>query len=193
MWREVAYGRNATYRNGHHGNAVLSRFPIVAQRERGHLRACVRDAGPAALRGEARPTSAPMLHCLNVHLGLFERGRQWQIRALVERIRATVPRDAPMIIAGDFNDWRRKADRTLTEELGRCRSLRGGQGTPGAHVSVGDADVPARPHLRARARGGRRARALRLSRGDACPTMRRSRPPSRYRASASKSPACVRR
>ena len=31
MWREVAYGRNATYRHGHHGNAVLSRYPIVAQ------------------------------------------------------------------------------------------------------------------------------------------------------------------
>ena len=31
MWHEVAYGRNAVYRHGHHGNAVLSRFPIVAQ------------------------------------------------------------------------------------------------------------------------------------------------------------------
>jgi endonuclease/exonuclease/phosphatase family metal-dependent hydrolase len=51
-------------------------------------------------------------------LGLFERGRQWQIRSLAERIRATVPRDAPLIIAGDFNDWRRKGDRILTDELG---------------------------------------------------------------------------
>src|SRR5215471_13537926 len=31
IWREVAYGRTAVYRQGHHGNAVLSRFPIVAQ------------------------------------------------------------------------------------------------------------------------------------------------------------------
>ena len=29
MWREVAYGRNAVYPNGHHGNAVLSKYPIV--------------------------------------------------------------------------------------------------------------------------------------------------------------------
>ena len=29
VWREVAYGRNAITRHGHHGNAVLSRFPIV--------------------------------------------------------------------------------------------------------------------------------------------------------------------
>jgi endonuclease/exonuclease/phosphatase family metal-dependent hydrolase len=61
---------------------------------------------------------APTLHCINVHLGLFERGRQWQIRTLVERIRAEVPDDAPLVIAGDFNDWRSKGDRALTEALG---------------------------------------------------------------------------
>jgi endonuclease/exonuclease/phosphatase family metal-dependent hydrolase len=49
---------------------------------------------------------------------LFERGRQWQIRTLVERIRAEVPDKAPLIIAGDFNDWRSKGDRTLTDALG---------------------------------------------------------------------------
>jgi endonuclease/exonuclease/phosphatase family metal-dependent hydrolase len=37
---------------------------------------------------------------------------------LVERIRATVPRHAPLIIAGDFNDWRHKANRALVEDLG---------------------------------------------------------------------------
>ena len=26
VWREVAYGKNAIYRHGHHGNALLSRF-----------------------------------------------------------------------------------------------------------------------------------------------------------------------
>jgi endonuclease/exonuclease/phosphatase family metal-dependent hydrolase len=29
-----------------------------------------------------------------------------------------VPPDAPLIIAGDFNDWRHKANRTLVEQLG---------------------------------------------------------------------------
>src|SRR2546429_1446134 len=31
VWHEVAYGRNADTRHGHHGNAVLSRFPILTQ------------------------------------------------------------------------------------------------------------------------------------------------------------------
>jgi len=129
MWLEVAYGKNSVYREGHHGNAVLSRFPIIGQENqdisahvfesRGLLH-CAMKLGPRL----------PVLHCLNVHLGLFERGRQWQIRALVERIKATVPMDAPLVIAGDFNDWRRKADRALTEALGVVEVFEDVRGRP---------------------------------------------------------------
>ncbi len=68
VWHEVAYGKNAVSHHGHHGNAVLSRFPIVSHENldisahpfesRGLLH-CTIDLGP----GE------PRLHCLNVHLG----------------------------------------------------------------------------------------------------------------------------
>jgi len=117
VWQEVAYGRNAVYRHGHHGNAVLSRFPIVAHENQDI------SAHPFESRGllhcEIRlGKNRPALHCINVHLGLFERGRQWQLRALCERIAATVPRDSPLVIAGDFNDWRHKANRMLVDELG---------------------------------------------------------------------------
>jgi endonuclease/exonuclease/phosphatase family metal-dependent hydrolase len=116
VWQDSAYGRTAVYRHGHHGNAVLSRFPILtaetqdisahAFESRGLLHCTIR----LGQRG-------PLVHCMNVHLGLFERGRQWQIRALCERIRATVPRNQPLIIAGDFNDWRQRAGRMLVEQL----------------------------------------------------------------------------
>ena len=29
LWPQFAYGRNAVYPHGHHGNAVLSKFPIL--------------------------------------------------------------------------------------------------------------------------------------------------------------------
>jgi endonuclease/exonuclease/phosphatase family metal-dependent hydrolase len=29
VWTDFAYGRNAVYDDGHHGNAILSRYPIV--------------------------------------------------------------------------------------------------------------------------------------------------------------------
>jgi endonuclease/exonuclease/phosphatase family metal-dependent hydrolase len=129
VWHEVAYGKNVISRHGHHGNAVLSRFPIVAHENldisahafesRGLLH-CAIELGP----GE------PALHCLNVHLGLFERGRKWQIHALCERIRATVPDDAPLVIAGDFNDWRHKANRLLVDELGVVEVFAAVRGRP---------------------------------------------------------------
>jgi endonuclease/exonuclease/phosphatase family metal-dependent hydrolase len=117
IWHEVAYGKTSVYRDGHHGNALLSRYPIVTHENQDI------SAHPFESRGLLHceiglAARGLTLHCINVHLGLFERGRQWQIRALCERIRATVPKDAPLVIAGDFNDWRHKADRALVQELG---------------------------------------------------------------------------
>jgi endonuclease/exonuclease/phosphatase family metal-dependent hydrolase len=70
----------------------------------------------------------PSLHCINVHLGLFE--RRWRVHALTERIRESVPADAPLIIAGDFNDWRSKADRVLQEQLGLVEVFVAARGRP---------------------------------------------------------------
>ena len=58
------------------------------------------------------------LHTLCVHLGLLEQERREQLYALIERIDQHVPHDEPMIIAGDFNDWRRRAERHLHSDLG---------------------------------------------------------------------------
>jgi hypothetical protein len=105
----------------------------------------------------------PILHCLNVHLGLFERGRQWQIQALVDRINERVPKDAPMVIAGDFNDWRRKGDSTLTDLLGVYEVF---EEVKGRHARTFPSLMPVFPpgsHLRARAGRRRRARALCVS------------------------------
>ena len=116
MWSDYAYGRNAAYDQGHHGNAIMSRFPIVSAEnqdvsfhflERRGLLHC-----EIALPGRSRT-----LHCICVHFALTERSRRHQISALVERIQRIVPRDAPLIIAGDFNDWRNLGGHRLTEAL----------------------------------------------------------------------------
>jgi endonuclease/exonuclease/phosphatase family metal-dependent hydrolase len=116
FWHEVAYGRNAVYPHGHHGNAVLSRFPMLAQ-ENLDISAHLFESRGLLHCEIALGDNVPSLHCINVHLGLFERGRQWQIQALIDRIQVAVPRAAPLVIAGDFNDWRSKGDRALTEAL----------------------------------------------------------------------------
>jgi len=49
--------------------------------------------------------------------GLFARGRGQQMQELVERVQRVVPADAPLIIAGDFNDWNNHAGYLLAREL----------------------------------------------------------------------------
>ena len=68
------------------------------------------------------------LHCICVHLALNERGRRHQIGALIKRIEREVPENAPVIVAGDFNDWRNRAGKRLELDLGleeACRDHRG--------------------------------------------------------------------
>jgi endonuclease/exonuclease/phosphatase family metal-dependent hydrolase len=57
------------------------------------------------------------LHAINVHLGLFKAWRERQLLALATRIERLVPHDAPLIIAGDFNDWTRRASEQLIRSL----------------------------------------------------------------------------
>ncbi|MDC8760206.1 endonuclease/exonuclease/phosphatase family protein [Janthinobacterium fluminis] len=110
-----AYGMNAVYDHGHHGNALLSAFPIGATRnhdvsdhafeQRGILH-CVLN------------TPAADVHCYVVHLGLFEAGRGRQTAALIEAVMASAPHGEPVIIAGDFNDWRNSLGGKLRDALG---------------------------------------------------------------------------
>src|SRR5512136_655973 len=67
VWPEFAYGRNAVYDHGHHGNAILSRFPIVRVENEDV------SAHPFESRGLlhceiALPGMEPTLHCVCVHL-----------------------------------------------------------------------------------------------------------------------------
>ena len=52
-----------------------------------------------------------------IHLGLFESERASQINQLCKRIESHVPHDEPLIIGGDFNDWRIKISPQLQNTL----------------------------------------------------------------------------
>src|SRR5690606_6278484 len=57
--------------------------------------------------------ATPPLHLVCVHLGLLERERQAQLGVLHEIIEDEVPPGEPLVVAGDFNDWRLRADARL--------------------------------------------------------------------------------
>lgn len=107
LWPQFAYGQNAAYPHGHHGNAMLSKFPILrhenrdvsirGHEERGLLHSVV-----------ALPQNGQEIHAICVHLGLRESHRQRQLALLCDVLTNEVPADAPLVVAGDFNDWRRR-------------------------------------------------------------------------------------
>jgi endonuclease/exonuclease/phosphatase family metal-dependent hydrolase len=49
---------------------------------------------------------------------LFAGGRRRQTAALIEAVRSSSPPDAPLIIAGDFNDWSNQLSKMLYQRLG---------------------------------------------------------------------------
>lgn len=117
IWPQFAYGRNAVYPHGHHGNALLSKFPIVQHQNRD-----VSVSGPEK-RGLLHcvlqlPQRDVQVHAICVHLGLKESHRRRQLALLCELLDSEVPGDAPVVVAGDFNDWRRRAHRVLEHRAG---------------------------------------------------------------------------
>jgi endonuclease/exonuclease/phosphatase family metal-dependent hydrolase len=120
IWPQFAYGRNAVYQGGDHGNAVLSKYPITGQRNH--------DVSIELDKHEARgllhcmlavPGLPEPVHAISVHLGLTESHRRHQLDALCRIIGSEIPVDTPLLVAGDFNDWRDRAHRVLA----RCNGL----------------------------------------------------------------------
>ena len=112
LWPQHAYGRNAVFPGGHLGNAVLSKFPIASFRNHD-----VSLAGAEPRSGLWCVLDVPghhqRIHVVSVHLGLLERHRRHQLDALCQLVDREIPPGAPLIVAGDFNDWRQRADRVL--------------------------------------------------------------------------------
>ncbi len=116
IWPHFAYGKNAVYSQGHHGNAILSKHGFVswenidcstnALEQRGLLHGVIEVA-----------KNLPHLHVICVHLDLLEKGRRLQIQQICDRVAHSVPADAPLILAGDFNDWNHSIGRLVEHKL----------------------------------------------------------------------------
>ena len=111
----AAYGCNAVRQRTDHGNALLSRYPILEHENQDISDHRLEQRGLLHARVEIQGVP---VHCLVVHLGLFAGGRSRQVAALVERIKRMVPDGEPMLIAGDFNDWSNRLAPLFVQQLG---------------------------------------------------------------------------
>ena len=115
-WPAFAYGKNSVYPAGHHGNALLSKFPII------HTNNQDISAHTSEQRGMLHceiniPNWDEPLHTICVHFGLFANWRRQQLETVASFIEQHVPANAPLLIAGDFNDWSLRGGRIFAKRL----------------------------------------------------------------------------
>ncbi len=134
---EAVYRTNAFTKDGEHGNALLSRYPVSSHahedmsdhrfEQRGLLHASVAIAGKD-------------VHVIVVHLGLIASSRQRQLAQLSQYIARDIPKADTVIVAGDFNSPMapvRWAQSALSEPKIASRK-------PLLHALSGHATFPAR-------------------------------------------------
>ena len=115
---EAVYRTNAYTKQGEHGNALLSRWPVLTYQhedmsdhrleQRGLLHVAVHMHGVD-------------VHVIVVHLGLIRSSRVRQLEQLVRYAQREIPAASPLLVAGDFNDWGAILDQPL-QRLGLASS-----------------------------------------------------------------------
>lgn len=116
QWTHQTYGKNVISTKGDHGNAILSKFPIIFAKNidlssnhierRGLLHAIVSPSH-----------DKDTMHLLCVHLGLFKKDRTKQVAAIINYIESHIPHRDSLILGGDFNDWTHRETIPLLREL----------------------------------------------------------------------------
>jgi endonuclease/exonuclease/phosphatase family metal-dependent hydrolase len=124
---DVAYVTNAVTRDGEHGNALLSRWPLG---DIGHHDVSDHRFEQRGLLHVPVTWNDTVVHAIVAHFGLIHASRVRQSRRLGKFIADNVPAGEALIVAGDFNDWGDKLDALMAS----C----------GLERSVVDGDPPAR-------------------------------------------------
>lgn len=115
LWDEFAYAKNAVYDFRHHGNVILSKFPILFQEQIDISTNKLEKRGVLFCRIQ-HPKH--VIDCYCIHLNLRHTDRKKQYKQLTQIIEERSEESKAIIVAGDFNDWNKKASEFLTDHTG---------------------------------------------------------------------------
>jgi endonuclease/exonuclease/phosphatase family metal-dependent hydrolase len=107
---ESVYRTNAVTRHGEHGNALLSRWPVIAHQHEDMSDHRLEQRG---LLHVELLVHGRRVHVLVVHLGLIRASRVRQLAQLKQFMLREIPLNAPLLVAGDFNDWNKRLRETF--------------------------------------------------------------------------------
>lgn len=117
-----SYGKNAEYDNGHHGNAVLSRHPLDPKHNVNITVNRLEQRG--VLHCEVHPVGwDTSITVLCAHLNLLEHDRLKQYQAITKYVNEVIDPAKPLILAGDFNDWKKVSCERLGNQLNMVEAL----------------------------------------------------------------------
>lgn len=118
-WPYKAYGPNKFYEHGHHGNAILSRYPIKKMVNYDISTSKMERRG--ALYAQIEHPSG-LINAVCLHLSLLAKDRDWQFNEVSKIILNEINEGESLIIAGDFNDWSNKSRKYFVDKLD-CREV----------------------------------------------------------------------
>lgn len=96
------YQTNAITKHGEHGNALLTCWPVIRHQHEDMSDHRFEQRGLLHVEVLIHGVS---IHVVVLHLGLIKASRRRQIDQLTSFMQREIPHDAPLIVAGDFNDW----------------------------------------------------------------------------------------
>jgi endonuclease/exonuclease/phosphatase family metal-dependent hydrolase len=126
-WPHFSYAKNSVQASGHHGNSILSQFPITNWTQKNISTNMCEQRGIlfSQIVVPTEYTGLPdvILNVLCVHLDLFSKGRSQQYEMIYNFVLGlNLLETDPLIIAGDFNDWNLKASSFFENKLNMTES-----------------------------------------------------------------------
>jgi endonuclease/exonuclease/phosphatase family metal-dependent hydrolase len=105
VWPHYSYGKNAIFTERNHGNAILSKFPIIKAENINISNNRLEQRGLLHCEIVIPELAQKKAHLFNVHLDLLHGGRMKQIQKIIQHAKKYVHENEILIIGGDFNDW----------------------------------------------------------------------------------------
>jgi len=117
IWSHHCYAKNAVYDHGHHGNVILSKFPILNWQKLDISTNRFEKRGLLSAQIDLCRSDKSILHAHCVHLNLLPQGRKIQYQQIIKSLQASSSEWGPLIVAGDFNDWNNQAENLFSKPL----------------------------------------------------------------------------
>jgi endonuclease/exonuclease/phosphatase family metal-dependent hydrolase len=116
LWQHYSYAQNAVYDHGHHGNLILSKYPILSF-ENINISTNRFEQRGFLLCKIAIDDTDQFFYAACSHLNLLNGGRLIQYQLIKNILADEKFNSVCTILAGDFNDWNKKSAKTLEYEL----------------------------------------------------------------------------